>query len=42
MIFFTRATDGLDQHCLMETELHVRGKDDVPVISSGGGMAVLL
>jgi hypothetical protein len=42
MIFFTRATNSHGQCCWVGTESDVRGKDEVPVISSGGGMAVLL
>ena len=42
MIFFTRATSRPDQRCPIGTFPDIRGREDVPVISSGGGIAVLL
>ncbi len=42
MIFFTLATDCPGQHDSAGAECNIRGRADVPVISSGGGMAVLL
>ena len=42
MIFFTLATEIPGQSCPSGKHLNVRGRAEVPVTSSGGGIAVLL